>query len=264
MKLTILGSGTYQPELDRHSSSYLVETEKSKICFDFGRGAVDQLLKVGVHINQLDAIFISHWHPDHVSDLLPLLHITIAAPGDLATDWIPRKKPLKLYGPKETGERLDLLRKATFLDYFELKGNIEIQEIANDTIAGEDWQVKSYETTHIPARIKIETPALCFRLESGEKTLAYSGDTIETKGLENAIKNTDLAIIEAAWPDKVDPKTHLTGTRAGKIAESNGVKKIVLTHMSPLYMKDFGPKKDAEEYFKGEVILAKDLMEITV
>ena len=54
----------------------------------------------------------------------------------------------------------------------------------------------------------------------------------------------------------------MTGQRAGKIAESNGVKKLILTHMSPLYMKDFDPKKDAEEYFKGVVILAKDLMEI--
>jgi len=262
MKLTILGSGTYQPELDRHSSSYLVETDDGqKICFDFGRGAVDQLLKIGVHINQLDAFFISHWHPDHVSDLLPLLHITIAAPGDLATDWIPRKKPLKLYGPQGTIEKLDLLRKATFLDYFKMEGNIEVREIADDSIDSQDWQVKSFKTVHIPPRIKIDTPALCYRMESNDKVFAYSGDTIESEGLARAIKDADLAIIEASWPEKVKPGSHMTGQRAGKVAEKNGVKKLVLTHMSPLYLKDFDPKKDAKKYFKGEVILAKDLLE---
>jgi len=45
MKLTILGSGTYQPELKRHSSSYLLEIGKQKLAFDFGRGALDQLLR---------------------------------------------------------------------------------------------------------------------------------------------------------------------------------------------------------------------------
>ena len=94
--------------------------------------------------------------------------------------------------------------------------------------------------------------------------MAYSGDTIESEGLAKAISNADLAIIEAAWPDEVKPKTHFTGWRAGKFAQENGVKKLVITHMAPLYLQKFNPKADAEKEFKGEVVVAKDLLEINI
>jgi len=255
MKLTILGSGTYQPELDRHGSAYLIETRKSKICFDFGRGAIDQLLKVGLQVNQIDAIFITHWHPDHISDLLPLLHITLAAPADLTVDWLPRKEPLKIYGPKETKERLNYLRKAASLDHHEMD-MVEVYGIEDEEVKGADWTVKPYLAKHNP-----ETTSLCYRLESEGKIFAYSGDTIESEGLNKAARDADLAVIEAGWPEEVKPKTHLTGERAGKIARGQNVKKLVLTHMSPYYMKKFNPLKDAQKYFKGEINLAKDLME---
>jgi ribonuclease BN (tRNA processing enzyme) len=103
---------------------------------------------------------------------------------------------------------------------------------------------------------------LCYRLEAEGKVFAYSGDTVESDGLAKAIKNADLAIVEAAWPDEVQPKTHFTGVRAGKFAQENGVKKLVITHMAPLYMQKYEPKADAEKEFKGEVILAKDLLKI--
>jgi len=47
MKLTILGSGTYFPELNRHFSSYLIQTNGLNLVFDFGRGALDGLIKQG-------------------------------------------------------------------------------------------------------------------------------------------------------------------------------------------------------------------------
>lgn len=258
MKLTILGSGTYQPELERHGSAYLIQTASKNICFDFGRGAIEQLLKVGVHVNQIDALFITHWHPDHVSDLLSLIHITIAGPADHGL-WPIRKKPLKIFGPVETKERLDYLRKSSFLDSFDLEGKIEIKEITEDIIGLNDIKVYSYPTIHNP-----ETKCLCYRLESEGKIFAYSGDTVESDGLAKAIKNADLAIIEAAWPDEVKPKTHFTGSRAGKFAAENGVKKLIITHMAPLYMQKYNPKKDAEKYFKGEVVVARDMLQIDI
>lgn len=258
MKLTILGSGTYQPELERRSAAYLIQTAGQNICLDFGRGAIEQLMKVGLHINQIDAIFISHWHPDHISDLLPLIHITIAGPSDHGL-WPIRKKPLKLFGPIETKERLDYLRKSSFLDYFDLKGKIEIEELSEGNIELGNIKISFYPTVHNP-----ETRCLCYRLESEGKIFAYSGDTVESDGLARAIKDADLAVIEAAWPDEVHPKTHFTGSRAGKFAQKNGVKKLVITHMAPLYMQKFDPKADAKKEFKGEVVVAKDLLEIEI
>lgn len=258
MKLTILGSGTYQPELKRHSAAYLVETEKSKICFDFGRGAIDQLLKVGVHVNQIDAIFLTHWHADHVADLMPLIHITVAGPADLAVDWIPRKQALQIYGPEGTMQKIGYLMKVSFLERVEMD-MLEIHEISNEPIKEADWRLTAYMTKHNPA-----VPALAFRLENAGKILAYSGDSTDSDGLRKAVQGADLAVIEAGWPEEVNPKTHLTGPMAGKIAQEQEVKKLILTHASPYYLKNGDPVKDAKKCFTGEVVLAEDLMEFEV
>jgi len=257
MKLTILGSGTYQPELERHGSAYLVQTKNQNFCFDFGRGAIEQLLKVGVHVNQLDALFITHWHGDHVNDLVTLLHITTAPPGDHGL-WPVRNKPLKIYGPKGTLANLKTI--VNIIRYGEKPlDNIDVKEISEDKIEAKGWTIYSYPTIHNEGM-----KPLCYRLESEGKVFAYSGDTIESDGLAKAISNADLAIVEAGWPDEVKPKTHFTGSRAGKFAAENGVKKLVITHMAPLYLQKFNPQKDAEKYFRGEVIVAKDLLEIKI
>ena len=251
MKLTILGSGTYQPELERHSAAFLVETSNSKICFDFGRGAVDQLLKLGISITQIDALFITHWHLDHVADLMPLLQYTVSPLPDDLSITLPRQKPLIIYGPKGTKARIDSILKIGY----EKENYLLIKELGqNEKITGNDWEVTTFSTDHVP-----DMDCLCYRLKSNDKILAYSGDSIQTEGLKEAIKGADLAIIESSWPKKVDPKSHLTGEQAGKIAQEQGVEKIVLTHLAPYYLKNFDPVSDAKKYFQGEVVLAEDL-----
>jgi len=259
MKLTILGSGTYQPEKDRVGSGYLIETGKSKICFDFGRGVINRLLEAGVHVNQIDAIFISHWHIDHIADIAPLIHITIAAPADLATDWIPRKSHLKIYGPKGTIEKVQALKEIGLLGH-KSAPEMEIFDIkAGDNIKSDNWQVKAFDVIHNP-----NSNPLGYRLESEGRVFAYSGDTGVCEGLKQTISKADLAVVEAGWPEEVKPKTHMTGPQAGKIAQESEVKKLVLTHMAPYYLKNFDPQKDAQKYFKGEVILARDLIKILI
>jgi len=259
MKLTILGSGTYQPELERHGSAFLIETTKSKICFDFGRGAIEQLLKIGVHVNQIDAVFISHWHGDHVADLIPLLQITISPPYNYGHGHSPeRTKPLKISGPVETLDEIKRLVKVIHEN--EELNHLEIKELKDgDNIDLSDCQIKAYVSKH-----NDNLTPMCYRLEAEGKIFAYSGDSVESDGLRKAIKNADVAVVEASWPAEVKPRTHLTGDRAGKIAKENGVKKLIITHMSPLYMKEFDPKKETEEAFSKEVIVAKDLMAIEI
>jgi len=262
MRLTILGSGTYQPELERHGSAYLIETENppagGKICFDFGRGAIEQLLKVGIQITEIGAIFISHWHSDHIADLTSLLHYTTAPLPDKLSNIPARKNPLKIYGPEGTLENIKKLLQIIHYGDDSLN-NIEVKEIAEDKIAGDGWTVWSYPTVH-----NADSKPICYRLESEGKVFAYSGDSIASDSLKKAVKDADLAVIEAGWPSEVNPKTHMTGQKAGKIAQDEGVKKLIITHMSPYFLKNFDPIKETKETFSGEVILAKDLLEIEV
>lgn len=91
--LTLLGTGTCQIECERRASSVLLELDGMPILFDCGHGIVQRLLEVGLQQNQVNSIVLSHFHPDHVSDLVPLLH---------AGAWSkrhPRKSDLHIYGP---------------------------------------------------------------------------------------------------------------------------------------------------------------------
>ncbi|MFN3921544.1 MAG: MBL fold metallo-hydrolase, partial [Caldimicrobium sp.] len=76
MRLTVLGSGTGWITLERSSPAYLVSHENFHLLLDFGPGTLRQILRVGLTFNDISAIFISHFHPDHFSDLIPFLFAT--------------------------------------------------------------------------------------------------------------------------------------------------------------------------------------------
>src|SRR5215469_9634981 len=91
--IILLGTGTCQIEHARRASSVLIQLDGMPVLFDCGHGVVQRLLEVGVQHNQVDHIVLSHFHPDHVSDLLPFLH---------AGAWSrrnPRNADLHIYGP---------------------------------------------------------------------------------------------------------------------------------------------------------------------
>jgi ribonuclease BN (tRNA processing enzyme) len=255
MKLTILGSGTYFPELDRHSSSYLIQTKKLNLVFDFGRGALDGLIKQGLNYYDLDAIFISHFHSDHFSDLVSLLHISLIEHPDRQL----RKKDLIIYGPKGFVKIYDYLKKAFYLEKYQPKYKVIIKELEdNDVIKIDDCVVKNYKVKHSES-----FPCLSYRIESEDKILAYSGDSGDCEGLRNTCQNSDLAILEANLGENYY-EGHLNGELSGKIAQESKVKKLILSHIHSSVIKNYHPVEKAKLHFKGEILLAKDGMEIEI
>ena len=91
--ITLLGTGTCQIEYEQRASSVLLQLDDTFVLFDCGHGTVQRLLEVGVQHNELNYVVVSHFHPDHVSDLIPFLH---------ACAWSrrnPRMTDLHIYGP---------------------------------------------------------------------------------------------------------------------------------------------------------------------
>ena len=93
MKITVLGSGTFIPNVNRHSAGYLLEVNGKKILIDCGNGILLQLEKLKSKCYEdLDYVFITHTHVDHISDLDALL---------FTFKWksTTRTKPLMFIGP---------------------------------------------------------------------------------------------------------------------------------------------------------------------
>ena len=90
MKLTVLGSGTCVPRLDRATPGYFLEVDGKNILIDCSVMALQQMLKAGIDYQDIDIIAINHFHPDHVAGLPALLQ---------GLNWTPefdRKKPLTI------------------------------------------------------------------------------------------------------------------------------------------------------------------------
>jgi ribonuclease BN (tRNA processing enzyme) len=91
--LTLLGTGTCQIEYERRASSVLLELAGTYVLFDCGHGVVQRLLEAGVQHNQIEHIVLSHFHPDHVSDLVPFLQAGAWSQRN------PRTSDIHIYGP---------------------------------------------------------------------------------------------------------------------------------------------------------------------
>ncbi|HTK07010.1 MAG TPA: ribonuclease Z [Ktedonobacteraceae bacterium] len=99
--LTLLGTGTCQIEFERRASSVLLEFDNTYILFDCGHGVVQRLLEVGVQHNQVHHIVLSHFHADHVSDLIPFLQAGAWSQQN------PRTQDLHIYGPAGVKRMVD-------------------------------------------------------------------------------------------------------------------------------------------------------------
>src|SRR6266852_6098823 len=133
--ITLLGTGTCQIELERRASSVLIELDGMYILFDCGHGIVQRLLDVGVQHKDIEHIVLSHFHLDHLSDLLPLLH---------AGAWSrrnPRTTDLHIYGPPGLQQLIDGFRN--------IFGASALQQPTYDIqvheVAGERFSIGSYD-----------------------------------------------------------------------------------------------------------------------
>ena len=99
--ITLLGTGTCQIEVERRASSVLLDLEGTYVLFDCGHGVVQRLLEAGVGHNQLEHIVLSHFHPDHVSDIIPFLQAGAWSQRD------PRTTDIHIYGPAGVQKIID-------------------------------------------------------------------------------------------------------------------------------------------------------------
>ena len=247
MEITILGSGTFIPELKRHCSSYLLNVKNQRIIFDFGRGTLDSLIKLNADLYSLDKIFISHIHSDHSAELIDFISFIMCN---------PEKKKLRnfytIYGPKGTRKKIRLLMKIFDISKKNIR-RLNLKELkSGDIIKYKNIKIKCFNAEH-------DGPSLAFRIEADKKVICYSGDSAYCKSILEACKNADLAILESTLPKL---STHMGGEDAGKTAKEANVKKLILTHIARSYLNN--AKKEARRHYKGKVIIAKDMMKLKI
>lgn len=249
MKITILGSGTCVPRLDRYPCAVLIRTDTATVLLDAGPGIIGQILKTGISLDDIDAILLSHLHPDHCADIVPFLFAT-------RYPRMMRNTPLLLAGGTGLRRWFDRVNLAYGDALMLPDGLLDIRELPE--AGGPESFVGGLSLAWGPVRHKPESRA--FRITDNTGCAAvYSGDTEPCDALVDLARNADLLICESALPDEFRVPNHLTPSLAGDIAARACVGQLVLTH---LYPECDGRDLTAQcrKTFSGRVTVAEDLM----
>jgi len=247
MKLTILGCGTCSLSTDKACSCYHVAAGSTQILMDCGSGALKRTVEAGLDYMLLDIVLLSHTeHPDHVTDF-PMLLFAMNY-----TFTRTRKKPLIVFGPEGLQDyyhHLLAVHPAASPKNYEL----EIKECRDDVIQINDLTIISKPMKHG------NVPALGFRVNLGDKAIAYSGDTGICDALTALLKGVDIAVVECSVPDGyASLDNHLHAREVGRIAHMAGVKKLLVTHQYPLGSPE-EVASQIRESFPGHLEFARDL-----
>jgi ribonuclease BN (tRNA processing enzyme) len=252
MKIIVLGNGSFTIDKDHSGPGYLIQTKEKNILIDCGPGVQSQLADIGFDPYDLDYIFITHLHSDHVSDLFALL-ARIAVGVRFYGKKFDHK--LTLIGPdlREYILTLANLYTSGTVKNFE---NFAYKKVENE-MEFDDFKVRAYKVNHLP-----DLQCFAYKFEIEGKTIVFSGDTNYSDGIIEAAKNADLLIADCGVPKgKGVTGSHMSSTEVGKLCKKDNVKKVILSHiLPPGYNADL--VSETREEFDGEILLAKKLMEI--
>ncbi|GAA3877454.1 MBL fold metallo-hydrolase [Streptomyces sedi] len=244
MKLTVVGCSGSFPAPDSACSSYLIEAEGYRLLLDMGNGALGELQKhCGLY--DIDAIALSHLHPDHCIDMCGYFVARYYRHDGGRPPRVP------VYGPGGTEQRL-------ITAYDDVPDESSMREVFDfhDLEAGEDL-VLGPLTVRV-ARVNHPVETYGFRIEYAGRSICYSGDTGNCEGLDGLARGVDLFLCEASFTQgKEDaPGVHLNGLEAGVCAQRAGADRLVLTHVPPWTDAQVN-LRDAKSAFDGPVELAR-------
>ncbi len=250
MKLTVLGAGTFVAEINRTASGYLLEIEDKKIIFDFGRGTIRNLLELGHNLENLDKIFISHVHADHLLELINfIIHLVINPDKKRKYGLDISDKKYQVYGPEGLKNSINSILDAVSFNKQNLEEIISIKEIApKQILTFDNYTIVPFQAMHNKG-----LNALGYRVKKSEKIFFYSGDTTYCESIIEGAKDADLAIIEACLKSS---ENHMNGIEAGLVATKANVKLLMLTHIARTYLSDV--EEDLRKTYGGKYLIAED------
>jgi ribonuclease BN (tRNA processing enzyme) len=254
LTLTILGAGPAAPNVGGACSGYLLQEADTAVLMDCGSGIAGRVAE-RVPPHRLHGVAISHFHPDHYFDLVPLYYmIKFGEPrpvgnGGLVPLYVPPGGQAFL---RQIGEMI-AARAAMFEDVF------KVCEYA----PGLDFPMGQLTFTFHPVQHYVPSHAMRVR-SSGGATLVFSSDVGPCPALVEAARNADLFMCESALvdhsQDEVDPlkRGHMSAGEAGSAARAAGAHRLMLTHYRSSDQLDAQHREAAEQAFGAPVELAKE------
>jgi ribonuclease Z len=271
ISVTLLGTGTPQPIMERFGPSILVRAGGQSLLFDAGRGCLQRLTQIDLSYDKINALFFTHLHSDHI----------VGLPDLWLTGWLisRRKVPLNVFGPAGTADMIKYLQMAFVFDIkirekddkaAEEGGKLLVNEIQQGIIYDKDGvKVIAFEVDHYPV-----VPAFGYRIEYNGHSDVLSGDTRYSENLIRFAKGTDLLIHEVIIaPDTLSKSDsrynilahHSTPEQTARVFNEVKPKLAAYSHIVKLYG---GTEQEilqrVKANYSGPVIMGEDLMSFSI
>jgi ribonuclease BN (tRNA processing enzyme) len=282
-KLVLLGTAAGPlPGRSREMTSHVMLSNGAAYVLDCGMGVTNQYARTGIPFHSLKSIFITHHHADHNIEYGPLLIV----------GWI-QGLPLdvRAFGPPPLKQMTDDFMRAYkqtvdfWAEDFHMQPlrSVEVKEIAapGPVMQDDNVKVSAILVEHPPVK-----PALGYRFDFKDRSIAFSGDTVPLDAVAEMAKGADVLVHETMYVPAVEnyikdqiakgrpvrfdafmahmKADHTPSEDVGRIAQEAGVKTLVLSHLTPAIdsITDETWRAPVAKYFKGEIIVGRDLMVI--
>jgi ribonuclease BN (tRNA processing enzyme) len=248
--LTVLGAGTMVPTKERGPAGFLIKVSGKKFLVDAGHGVIRRMVDFGLNLQDIDYIFISHFHTDHFGDAFNLIH----------TRWVDdtykgnAHKKLIFFCPKGTKERFKLWRKIYWvepgeqypLEFLEGPRKIKLDKI----------QLEIFPVNHVKW---FSSVGIVIKFDG--KKIVYTGDmgsSHDFNQLVKIVKKANLLITEASYENPTP--NHYTVEQIKKLSNKSKVSKVLVVHVRPQHEERVREVCKKEQRF----IFGKDGLKIEI
>ncbi len=275
--VTITGTGTPETRPERAGAGVLVRSGDVALQFDAGRGTVMRLAGARQKLTELDALFITHHHSDHI----------VGVPDLIMTRWLDDiqrlgQPDLPVYAPD--GEAANIVER--MLDIWQ--NEITMRQLHTHRPNRPKMDVRKFSPAKAEpvlvarfgkvtvAAIAVEhdpvVPAVAYRIDTPDGSVVISGDTAVCRQIGDLSRGVDVLVHEAIRAEGLadvvsDPEAllayHSECSQIGSMAQQAGVKQLVLTHLVPA--PDTPEEMAAFEMdvrsggYRGDLVVADDL-----
>ena len=274
IRVTLLGTGCPPPVMNRFGPSTLVEAGDQKLLFDAGRGSLQRLTQIKVRWQDVNGVFLTHLHSDHI----------VGFPDLWLTGWLivpGRNVPLQVWGPLGTSKMISHLKQAYEYDTSIRQVNdraapdgvvLLVKDISEGVIYNKGGvKVTAFEVDHAPVK-----PAFGYRIDYAGRSVVLSGDTRVSENLIRHSQGVDLLVHEVFVPETlqragVPPDRankivayHTTPEEAGQVFARTKPRLAVYSHICLPTATDQDLLPPTRKTYGGPLELGEDLMVIEV
>jgi len=278
--VTTTGTGTPIPNLDRAGAGTHVQCGDVRLQFDAGRMTLNRLLRMGTSVSELSAIFLTHYHSDHVVGLTDLLlthwitdwhgdwsTIPVVAPHGPTTEFLDR-----MFSIWDNDLAVRALHNGRDANPKAATVGFDVPDRLTEVWSSGDVRVLAGQVRHEPVQ-----GAVGYRVETPDGVIAISGDTKVCDEMAELSRGADVVVYEAMRFDRIMERPphmryimeyHADTRLIGAQAQELEIPTLMLTHLIPAPLDDHEKQLFVDDVrqggYEGEVIVCDDLSSVTL